>query len=325
MDDLISVVVPVYNASKYIGSAIQSVLDQTYKNIEVIVVDDCSTDNTLSKLLEYGDKIKVIRHKNNMGAAAARNTGIGQCCGRLVAFLDGDDKWAPEKLEIFAESFSRNEDVLFAFSDFSRFEWSDGAYFALSNSQIFPFIYETIERQKYFDRKYFTIPRKDMFTLLLKGYPMFPSAMVVRKRIFDSIGMWRQVLRTNEDFDFGLRSCRVTDSIYIDEKLTMIGRHDANLTGDIPRIMEDSIYIYNLHLADTSYNKEAIDIINYYKGKRLCSLGNTYLYSGNNKKAVRKYLDAARNKNWFWHALLRIGYIAVAGFRNRRIPHDAAR
>ena len=314
MDDLISVVIPVYNnASKFMGSAIESILGQTYKNVEIIIVDDCSTDDTSNKILEYKDKIHIVRHEKNLGTAAARNTGVNQCRGRLVAFLDEDDKWTPRKLEIFAESFSRNPEALFAFSDFSRFEWTDGSFYALSNSQIYPFIYETIQGHKYFDRKYFVIPQKDIFALLLRGYPIYPSAIVVRKHIFDLIGMWRKVLRTNEDFDFGLRSCRVTNFIYIDEKLAMIGRHGANLSGDIQHHTEGDISVIDLHLTDPSYNKEEKDLIKYHKGGRLCGLGYSYLKSGNNKQAVRKYSEALCYRKWFWHALLRIGYITTMG------------
>jgi glycosyltransferase involved in cell wall biosynthesis len=316
MDDLISVVIPVYNGSKLIDSAIQSVLNQTYKNIEIIVVDDCSTDNTAFKLFEYRDKVQILRHERNQGTAAARNTGIGRCRGRFVAFIDQDDKWAPEKLEVFGESFSRNKEILFAFSDFSRFEWADGAFFALSNSQISPFIYKTIEGHKYSDRKSFVIPKKEMFPLLLRGYPIYSSSIVVRKQIFDSIGTWRSV-RTNEDFDFALRSCQVTDSIYIDEALTMIGRHDSNLSFDMLRQMENDISVYDLHLSDTNYSKEEIDIIKYYKGRRLCALGYTYLHSGQNKQAIRKYSEALRNRKWFWHALMRIGLAVVTGCRSK--------
>ena len=315
MDDLISVVIPAYNTSRFIGSAIESVLNQSYKNIEIIVVDDCSTDDTGSKLLGFRDKIRVVRHEKNRGVAEARNTGIAECSGRLVAFLDGDDKWAPEKLEIIAESFSRNENIQFAFSDFSRFRWADGAFFALSNSQDFPAIYDIIRRHTYFDRKCFVIPGKDMFTLLLRGYPIYPSTMVARKQIFDSMGTWRKELRANEDFDFSLRSSRVTDCIYIDEKLALIGRHDSNLTADTMVHKEGDLIVFDLHLSDPGYTKEERDLIHYYKGRRLCGLGNNYLYAGDKKRALKKYREALRNGKWFWHALLRIGYIAVGGFR----------
>ncbi|RJP23596.1 MAG: glycosyltransferase [Deltaproteobacteria bacterium] len=320
MDDLISVVITTYNGSKYIESAIQSVLNQTYKSVEIIVVDDCSTDDTTRILFEYKDKIKVIRHEINRGAAEGRNTGIDQCRGRFIAFLDEDDKWIPEKLEVVTEAFSGSEDAMFAFSDFSRFEWGDGAFYALSNSQIFPVIYETLRGHTYFDRRYFTIPRKDMFTLLLGGYPIYPSTMVVRKRIFDSVGMWRKIA-TNEDFDFSLRSCRATDFIYIDEKLTMIGRHGTNLSNDILRQTDGNISVVDLHLADTNYSKEEIDMLKYYRGGRLCGLGYSYRRSGDNKQALRKYCEALSNRKWFWHALVRIGYlVAISGFQRKGRP-----
>jgi glycosyltransferase involved in cell wall biosynthesis len=313
MDELVSVVIPAYNVSRFIDAAISSVLNQTYKNIEIIVVDDCSTDDTAERITEYGDKVRFVRHEINQGATAARNTGINVCRGELVAFLDGDDKWAPGKLEIFVDSFSKNPEVLFGFSDFSRFKWSDGSFFALSNSQIFPRIYDILHRFKYRDRKCFVIPKTDMFRLLLEGYPIYPSAIVVRKRIFESIGMWRKV-RTNEDFDFGLRSCRKTDCLYIDENLAMVGRHDANLTIDTNRQKEGDICVFDLHLADPSYGKDEKAVIRYYRGKRLCGIGHSYLQSGETKNAIGKYVEALRNGKWFWYALSRIGYVAASGF-----------
>ena len=312
MDGLVSVVIPAYNVSRFIDTAISSVLSQTYKNIEIIVVDDCSTDSTANEIVKFKDKVRFVHHEINRGAAAARNTGINVCRGELVAFLDGDDKWAPGKLEIFVDSFTDNPEVLFAFSDFSRFKWSDGSYYALSNSQIFPMIFSILERYKYRDRKCFVIPKADMFRLPLEGYPIYPSAIVVRKSIFDFIGMWRKV-RTNEDFDFGLRSCRKTDFLYIDENLAMVGRHDANLTIDTQRQNEGNICVLDLQLADPVYSKYEKDLIKYYRGKRLCGIGHSYVQSGETKRAVSNYVEALRNGKWFWHSLVRIAYVTATG------------
>ena len=312
MDEVVSIIIPAFNVSRFIETAVQSALDQTYKNIEIIVVDDCSKDDTVAKLAGFRDKIQVLQHEKNQGAAEARNTGVRHCRGNLIAFLDGDDKWAPEKLKIFVESFSVFPEVQFAFSDFSRFEWSDGSFFALSNSQIYPSIYGVIQGHKYIDRRHFPIPKTDMFSILLDGYPIYPTAIVVRKSIFDKIGMWRKI-RTNEDFDFGLRSCRVTDFLYIDEKLAMVGRHDANLTMDIQRQMEGNISVIDLHLNDPAYSDKERDLIRYSKGRRLSGLGYAYLHSGDSKQAIGKYREALRIKEWFWHALVRIGYISIWG------------
>jgi glycosyltransferase involved in cell wall biosynthesis len=95
---LVSAIIPTYNRGYIVGKAIDSILNQTYDNIEVIVVDDGSTDNTLEKLKEYGDRIRVVSQTNS-GPAAARNHGIAVSRGEIIAFLDSDDIWLPTKIE----------------------------------------------------------------------------------------------------------------------------------------------------------------------------------------------------------------------------------
>jgi glycosyltransferase involved in cell wall biosynthesis len=97
MPPLVSVIVTAYNHEQYIAAAIQSVLDQTYRDYEVIVVDDGSTDSTGDRILAFRDNIHPVRQKNH-GVAASRNTGIQHSRGQLLTFLDGDDLWKPDKL-----------------------------------------------------------------------------------------------------------------------------------------------------------------------------------------------------------------------------------
>jgi glycosyltransferase involved in cell wall biosynthesis len=99
---LVSVIIPTYNREKLLKRAIDSVLNQTYKNIEIIVVDDDSTDNTYEVLRDYIErsKVKYIKHENNRGAQAARNTCIKAARGNWIAFLDSDDEWLPQRLEV---------------------------------------------------------------------------------------------------------------------------------------------------------------------------------------------------------------------------------
>jgi glycosyltransferase involved in cell wall biosynthesis len=100
---LVTVVMPTFNAAQSVESAIQSVLRQTQNNIELVVVDDCSTDNTValvSALAQAHDNVRLIKSQANSGSPATpRNTGIENARGRYLAFLDADDRWAPEKLE----------------------------------------------------------------------------------------------------------------------------------------------------------------------------------------------------------------------------------
>lgn len=95
---LVSVVIPTYNRLKVLLRAIDTALNQTYRNLEVIVVDDGSTDDTQTAVKAYGDRIRYI-HQKNQGASAARNLGITAANGKYIAFLDSDDEWLPHKLE----------------------------------------------------------------------------------------------------------------------------------------------------------------------------------------------------------------------------------
>src|SRR3989442_14959767 len=95
----VSVVIPVYNGERYLVDAIQSVLDQTYQNFEVIVVDDGSTDGSAAVAKRFGEAIRFV-HQANGGVCKARNTGIAAARGGYLAFLDQDDLWLPDKLAV---------------------------------------------------------------------------------------------------------------------------------------------------------------------------------------------------------------------------------
>lgn len=111
-DHLVSVITPAYNCSEYIEECIESVLNQTYKNWEMLIVNDKSTDNTQSIVESYTKKdhrIKLFNHEKNAGAAAARNKALEFSQGRFVAFLDSDDAWMPNKLERQLEFILENK------------------------------------------------------------------------------------------------------------------------------------------------------------------------------------------------------------------------
>lgn len=100
MWELVTVIMPSYNTADYIGESIQSVLNQTYQNWELIIVDDCSTDNADAVVAQFSDtRIRYLKNKKNSGAAVSRNYALREAKGKWIAFLDSDDLWAPEKLE----------------------------------------------------------------------------------------------------------------------------------------------------------------------------------------------------------------------------------
>ena len=115
---LVSIIMPNYNGSKFLNDAIKSVIDQTYPNWELIIVDDCSTDNSLEIIKQFNDsRIRVIENKENSGAAVSRNNAIEVADGRWIAFLDSDDLWISEKLEKQIKYMHDNE-VFFSYTDY---------------------------------------------------------------------------------------------------------------------------------------------------------------------------------------------------------------
>lgn len=108
---VVSVIIPTYNRAHCVGEAIESVLNQTFRDFEVIVVDDGSTDNTQEVLSRYSGSIRVIRQEN-LGVSAARNAGILSAKGEWVAFLDSDDEWCNHALESLFEAFPENSQVV---------------------------------------------------------------------------------------------------------------------------------------------------------------------------------------------------------------------
>lgn len=118
MDELVSIITPVYNSEKYISDTIDSVLAQTYTNWEMLIADDCSSDNSAEIINRYTDsRIKYIKLESNSGAAIARNKALEQAKGNYIAFLDADDTWKPEKLEKQLK-FMIEKDIGFSFAGY---------------------------------------------------------------------------------------------------------------------------------------------------------------------------------------------------------------
>lgn len=122
-NDLVSIIMPSYNTGGYIKNSIESVLAQTYENWELIIVDDCSTDDTDGIVRQFSDKrIRYLKNKKNSGAAISRNYALREAKGRWIAFLDSDDLWLPEKLEKQI-AFMENNGYSFSYTDY-KIRWN---------------------------------------------------------------------------------------------------------------------------------------------------------------------------------------------------------
>ena len=119
MNDLVSIIMPSYNTEKYISESITSVQKQTYADWELIIVDDCSTDNTDEVIKPFlsDDRIKYIKNEKNSGAAVSRNRALREAKGKWIAFLDSDDLWLPEKLEKQI-AFMKKNDYHFSYTNY---------------------------------------------------------------------------------------------------------------------------------------------------------------------------------------------------------------
>lgn len=124
MKDLVSIIMPSYNTGKYIGKSIESVLNQTYQNWELIIVDDCSIDNTDKVVAGIDDaRIKYMKNLCNSGAAISRNRALREAKGRWIAFLDSDDLWKPQKLQKQIE-FMENNNYIFSYTNYEEIDAS---------------------------------------------------------------------------------------------------------------------------------------------------------------------------------------------------------
>jgi glycosyltransferase involved in cell wall biosynthesis len=175
---LISCIVPVYNGELYLREAIDSILAQTYRPLEVIVIDDGSTDGTADVAASYGDRLRYESQPNS-GPAAARNRGIGLARGAFIAFQDADDVWHRDKLQRQMKRFEARPELELGITHLQNF-W-------------IPELEQEAERF-----------REHRLARPLPGY--VPTAVLARKSLFARIGLFDPALRLSEDTDWFLRA-----------------------------------------------------------------------------------------------------------------------
>ncbi|GAB6164122.1 hypothetical protein JCM19992_01220 [Thermostilla marina] len=212
---LVSVVVPVFNGSPFLRKALESVLEQTYRPIEIVVVDDGSQDDSAAIAASYGPPVRVIRQPN-YGVGAARNRAILHARGEIVAFLDQDDWWLPAKLEKQVACF-RDPQVGLVHT---------GTLHYLQPAEKFvdpidPSAQPELLIGECYDR-------------LLAGNAICNSSVAVRRDLFARVGLTSPLVRGNtvQDYDLWLRFARVCRFAYVDEPLTVFRIHGEQGTFD---------------------------------------------------------------------------------------------
>ncbi len=199
--NLVSVIIPAYNCQHYVTDAINSVLSQTYNNVEIIVVDDGSVDDTSNIVKEY-----ALRHVNikyiyqpNKGPAAARNNGIKIATGQYIAFLDADDIWLPKFLSTQVNKIQTTTDIGFVYCN-NHYVDKDKNYI------------------KNYVRKTNGYTGDVCLKLFCEHFLLTPSVLI-KKCCFDDVGLFDESLRVGEDYEFFLRLSYAYKADFVNEKL----------------------------------------------------------------------------------------------------------
>ena len=183
----VSVVIPTFNRAGKVARAVSSVLDQTFTDHEIIVIDDGSSDGTRETISQFGGRITYIAHPSNLGVSAARNTGIRRSSAPFLAFLDSDDYWLPEKLRAQIGFFETKPEAV-----------------ACQTKEIW-----IRKGHRVNPRDRHQKPSGDIFEPSLRLCLVSPSAVMLKRSLLEEVGLFDEALPACEDYDLWLRiSCR---------------------------------------------------------------------------------------------------------------------
>lgn len=218
---LVSVIIPTYNSANYVTNAVDSVLAQTFTDLEVIVVDDGSTDDTREALSRYAAPVRYL-HQDNAGVSVARNLGIAESRGRYVAFLDADDTWMAHKLERQLQALDNSHEMGVSYS----------AHLVVDDV-LRPVAVHGSQRWS-----------SALEDLLYKGNVVGSICTVlVEHSLLKQVGGFDPELSQCADWDMWIRLARHTEFLYIDEPLVTYRQHDNNMSRGIPLLEKDSLRV----------------------------------------------------------------------------------
>lgn len=198
---LVSVIMPIFNTEKYVAEAIDSVLAQTYAHTELICVDDGSTDGTLAILRSYGDRLTVIESPENGGIGSARNLGLAKASGEFISFIDADDVWKPEKLELQLAALLKDPSVSMCFTHMECF--------------LSPELPEEVRRIRYCPEG--TSPG------------IIAGTSLIKREVAKRVGPYNELLRVGEFIDWNTRAIDAGfKSVVLPEVLYRRRVHETN-------------------------------------------------------------------------------------------------
>ncbi len=270
MDPLVSVIVATYNRKELLEKTLESILNQTYSNLEIIVVDDASTDGTMElRLFHNQSKIRYIRKENNSGPSAARNVGIRNAKGDLIAFIDDDDLWEKDKIKRQVETIDKKK-VEWVYSDCVYFDHETG-------------------RKLYKHSNRYRLHSGNIASKLICGDFIPSPTPLIKKHVFDIVGTFEESSRLGEDWLMWLKIASKFPVEFIREPLARYRVHTGSVSKkeNIEKILSGALQTINYILAFfpseySAYKRKAFQA--YY----LC-VTKKYL-SANDPKTARYYL-----------------------------------
>lgn len=294
-DPLVTVVIPTWNRSRLVAEAVASVVAQSYRNWELIVVDDGSTDDTIRCLESFAiPGLKIVRSAHIGHIGRLRNLGARNGKGAFIAFLDSDDLWYPAKLERQISALLRSDAG-----------WSYTAYALMS---------EAGARIPLYSGKAPAISGHIIHALLREETGVCPCTLVVRRSLFEFIGGFCEDSRNpfRDDAEIALRLARYSEVLALPETLALIREHPGRMTRALAAPYEHSAVVYELFLRD-EFERDLRLLARRRWAECLAKAGAERLQAG-------EYRASA---NLFWHALTKTGVTtcwlraAAGGMRNR--------
>jgi len=235
----ITAIVPLYNGGPFIASAIDAILAQKTPPLEVIIVDDGSTDHGPSIVSGYGSAVKFIRHARNQGVQAARNSGIAEARGDWIAFCDQDDIWRPDYLSAANDLHRVAPEVNFIFANF-KMSREDILDKHAKFDQAPPGWWDAAQRRVLLEG---WVLDGEIAGLTFRWHPIFPSANLVARDLIAEVGGFDLAMRglRPEDGEFTLRCLYRAKAAALPEPLVTIRRHDTNFSRDQLRSLIDEV------------------------------------------------------------------------------------
>ena len=284
----VSVVIPTYNYARYLGASIASVLNQRTEGLEVIVVDDGSTDETPAVLEDLAHpRLRVIRTERG-GISAARNRGLDEAQGEFVAFQDADDRWRPGKLQRQLEVLLSEPSVGTVFTDFLRFTESG----ELPNQ--FTFFPELPHLRTRASREGGArVLESDAFTSLLtfRHYPVYLQSCMMRRDLTQGV-RFNPSLRQSEDLHFAMRIYERGGVAYLPDILVEVRRHDNNVSRNLSE--KPAWDLQALQLLEQECLPQHRGTVQRRIGRQLAAMGYHSFWEKRTGESGRYYLRSLR-------------------------------